>query len=31
METVYEDPYVFMTTKPISAVQDLMPLLDVRS
>jgi chaperonin GroEL len=29
METVYEDPYVFMTTKPISAVQDLMPLLNV--
>ena len=28
METVYEDPYVFMTTKPISAVGDLMPLLD---
>ena len=28
METVYEDPYIFMTTKPISAVQDLMPLLD---
>jgi len=28
METVYEDPYIFMTTKPISAVADLMPLLD---
>ena len=28
METVYEDPYIFMTTKPISAVQDLMPMLD---
>ena len=28
METVYEDPYIFMTTKPISAVHDLMPLLD---
>ncbi len=28
METVYEDPYIFMTTKPISAVPDLMPLLD---
>src|SRR3954469_11126194 len=28
METVYENPYVFMTTKPITAVQDLMPLLD---
>jgi chaperonin GroEL len=29
METVYEDPYIFMTTKPITAVQDLMPLLNV--
>jgi chaperonin GroEL len=29
METVYENPYVFMTTKPISAVPDLMPLLNV--
>src|SRR5215210_5582372 len=29
METVFENPYVFMTTKPISAVQDLMPLLNV--
>ena len=29
METVFEDPYIFMTTKPISAVQDLMPLLNV--
>jgi chaperonin GroEL len=29
METVYENPYVFMTTKPITAVQDLMPLLNV--
>ena len=28
METVYEDPYIFMTTKPISAIPDLMPLLD---
>jgi chaperonin GroEL len=28
METVYENPYVFMTTKPISAIPDLMPLLD---
>ena len=28
METVYEDPYIFMTTKPISAVPDLMPLLN---
>jgi chaperonin GroEL len=29
METVFENPYVFMTTKPITAVQDLMPLLSV--
>ena len=29
METVFENPYIFMTTKPISAVQDLMPLLNV--
>src|SRR3954454_21124040 len=29
METVFENPYVFMTTKPISAVADLMPLLNV--
>ena len=28
METVYVDPYIFMTTKPISAIPDLMPLLD---
>jgi chaperonin GroEL len=28
METVFEDPYILMTTKPISAVQDLMPALD---
>ena len=28
METVYADPYIFMTTKPISAIPDLMPLLD---
>ena len=29
METVFENPYIFMTTKPISAVPDLMPLLNV--
>ena len=29
METVFEDPYIFMTTKPISAIPDLMPLLNV--
>src|ERR671910_2525707 len=29
METVFEDPYIFMTTKPISAVPELMPLLNV--
>jgi chaperonin GroEL len=29
METVYENPYIFMTTKPITAVPDLMPLLNV--
>ena len=29
METVFENPYIFMTTKPITAVQDLMPLLNV--
>jgi chaperonin GroEL len=28
METVFEDPYILMTTKPITAVQDLMPALD---
>jgi chaperonin GroEL len=28
METVFEDPYILMTTKPVSAVQDLMPALD---
>jgi chaperonin GroEL len=28
METVFEDPYILMTTGPISAVQDLMPALD---
>lgn len=27
METVFEDPYILLTTKPISAVQDLMPIL----
>ncbi|MCW3007755.1 MAG: groE [Solirubrobacterales bacterium] len=28
METVFEDPYILMTTGPISAIQDLMPALD---
>ncbi len=28
METVLENPHILMTTKPISAVQDLMPALD---
>ncbi len=28
METVLEDPYILMTTKPISSVHDLMPALD---
>jgi chaperonin GroEL len=28
METVLEDPYILMTTKPISHPQDLMPTLD---
>ena len=28
METVFEDPYILMTTKPISHPQDLMPTLD---
>ena len=28
METVYENPHILMTTKPISRVQDLMPTLD---
>ncbi|MCW2951855.1 MAG: groE [Conexibacter sp.] len=28
METVFENPYILMTTKPITAVQDLMPALD---
>jgi chaperonin GroEL len=27
METVLEDPLIFLTTKPISAVQDLMPII----
>jgi chaperonin GroEL len=27
METVFENPYILLTTKPISAVQDLMPIL----
>ena len=29
METVFEDPYIFMTTKPISTIRrTCMPLLD---
>jgi chaperonin GroEL len=28
METVFEDPYILMTTKPISHPQDLLPALD---
>ncbi|MEA2292469.1 MAG: chaperonin GroEL [Solirubrobacteraceae bacterium] len=28
METVLEDPYILMTTKPISHVQELMPALE---
>ena len=28
METVFENPYVLLTSKPISHVQDLMPTLD---
>ncbi|MDO8212467.1 chaperonin GroEL [Conexibacter sp. CPCC 206217] len=28
METVFENPYILMTTKPITSVQDLMPALD---
>jgi chaperonin GroEL len=28
METVFEDPYILMTTKPISHAQDLLPTLD---
>jgi chaperonin GroEL len=27
METVFENPYILMTTKPITAVQDLMPAI----
>ena len=27
MQTVFEDPYVLMTTKPISTVQELMPVI----
>ena len=29
METVFEDPYILMTNRPISQPQDLMPALDV--
>ena len=28
METVFEDPYVLLTNKPIAHIQDLMPTLD---
>jgi chaperonin GroEL len=28
METVFEDPYILMTSKPISHAQDLLPALD---
>ncbi len=28
METVYENPYILLTNKPITAVQDLMPTFD---
>src|SRR3981081_1931786 len=28
METVFEDPYILMTSKPISHPQDLLPTLD---
>jgi chaperonin GroEL len=28
METVLEDPLILLTTKPISAVQDLMPIIE---
>jgi chaperonin GroEL len=28
METVFEDPYILLTNKPIKHVQDIMPLLD---
>jgi chaperonin GroEL len=28
METVLEDPYILMTTKPVSHAQDLLPALD---
>jgi chaperonin GroEL len=28
METVFEDPYILMTSKPISNAQDLLPALD---
>ncbi len=27
MQTVFEDPYILMTTKPISTVQELMPVI----
>ena len=28
METVFDDPYILLTNKPITHVQDLMPTLD---
>ncbi len=28
MEAVYEDPYILITDKKISSVQDIMPLLE---
>jgi chaperonin GroEL len=28
METVFEDPYILLTNKPIAHIQDLMPTLD---
>ena len=28
METVFEDPYILLTSKPVTHVQDLMPTLD---
>ena len=29
METVFEDPHIFMTNKPISHPNDLLPVLDL--
>ena len=28
METVFDDPYILLTSKPIAHIQDLMPTLD---